>query len=410
MAIAVEKVRQDFPILSQSVNDEPLAYLDNAATSQTPLPVIQVIQNYYLHDNANVHRGVHSLAQRATEQYEGARRKVADFIHADQAAEIVFTRSTTEALNLIVRAYVEPRLKVGDEIVLSIMEHHSNLVPWQEVAKRTGAKLRYIGLTADQTLDLDQASNIIGPQTKLVALTAVSNVLGVTNPVRKIADLAHQVGATMVVDAAQLAGHAKVDVQALGADFLTFSGHKMLGPTGIGVAWGRQKLWQAARPVQFGGEMISNVSKDASSFKPAPLGLEAGTPNIEGAIGLAKAIDYLQTIGLDNIQEREQQLADYLLPRLLAVPGLTLYGPHDHHGPIFAFNLAGIHPHDLATALDMEGVAVRAGHHCAQPLMTELGIDASVRASLSFYNTQAECDRLIEALQASRRFFNDELR
>lgn len=407
MAINVESIRQDFPILDQRVNDEQLVYMDNAATSQTPVTVIEAIRNYYLHDNANVHRGVHTLAERATQQYEATRQQVANFIHANSADEVVFTRSTTEGINLIARGFAEPMLQAGDEIVVSIMEHHSDLVPWQEVARRTGAKLRFIGLNQQQELDMGQAQQLIGPRTKIVALAAVSNVLGVTNPVRKIADLAHQQGAVMVVDAAQLAGHAPIDVQELGADFLAFSGHKMLGPTGIGVVWGKLKYWQQTCPVQFGGEMISNVTQAKSSFKPAPLGFEAGTPNIEGAIALSAAIKYLQQVGVGQIHEREQKLADYLRPRLLAIPGLTLYGPHNQHGPIFAFNLAGIHPHDAATALDMEGVAVRAGHHCAQPLMAALGAHATIRASLSFYNTQAECDRLINALQAVRRFFDN---
>lgn len=407
MAMNVESIRKDFPILNQRVNGEQLVYLDNAATSQTPLAVIKAIQNYYLHDNANVHRGVHTLAERATQQYETARQQVAHFIHAAKPDEVVFTRSTTEAINLIARGFTEPRLHAGDEIVVSIMEHHSNLVPWQELAQRTGAKLRFIGLNQQQELDLNQAGQLIGPRTKLVALTAVSNVLGTTNPVSEVAKLAHQQGAVMVVDAAQLAGHAPIDVQKLDADFIAFSGHKMLGPTGIGVAWGKEEYWQQARPVQFGGEMINNVTPTKSDFKPAPLGFEAGTPNIEGAIALSSAIDYLQQIGLDQIRDYEQDLADYLRPRLLAIPGLTLYGPQDHHGPIFAFNLAGIHPHDAATALDMEGVAVRAGHHCAQPLMAALGVHATIRASLSFYNTRSECDRLIAALQAVRRFFDN---
>lgn len=407
--IDIAKVRADMPILNQEVNGEQLVYLDNAATSQTPLPVLDAIRNYYLHDNANVHRGVHTLAERATEQYEHVRQQVADFIHANSAKEIIYTRSTTESLNLVARGFGDQVVHAGDEIVISIMEHHSNLVPWQELAARTGAKLKYIELNNDEELDLTSARQQITANTKLVAITAASNVLGALNPVSQIAQLAHRVGAYMVVDAAQLAGHRLIDVQKMGADFLAFSGHKMLGPTGIGVLYGRQELLQRMRPVQYGGEMIENVTRQQTTFKSAPLGFEAGTPNISGAIGLGAAIDYLQQIGIDQIAEREQQLTDYLLPRLQDIDGLTLYGPHDHHTVVFAFNLLDLHPHDVATGLDMEGVAVRAGHHCAQPLMHDLGVTATVRASLAFYNTQEECDRLIKAIQAVKEFFTNGL-
>lgn len=397
------------PILNQQVNDEQLVYLDNAATSQTPLPVLDAMRHYYLHDNANVHRGVHTLAERATEQYEQVRRQVADFIHADDANEIIYTRSTTESINMVARGFGDQVVHSGDEIVISIMEHHSNLVPWQELAARTGATLKYIELNEDQELDLASAKQQITDKTKIVAIAAVSNVLGTINPVAKIAKLAHHVGAFMVVDAAQLAGHRQIDVHQLGADFLAFSGHKMLGPTGIGVLYGRQELLEKMRPVQFGGEMIEDVSRQRTTFKPAPLGFEAGTPNISGVIGLGAAIDFMNQVGLDQIASREQQLANYLLPRLRDIDGVTLYGPQGHHSVVFAFNLLDLHPHDVATGLDMEGVAVRAGHHCAQPLMHDLGVTATVRASLAFYNTKDECDRLIEAIQAVKEFFTNGL-
>lgn len=405
--IDVTKIRHDFPILDQKVNDEPLTYFDNAATSQTPLPVLNTVRDFYLHDRANVHRGVYTLAERATSQYEAARAKVAHFINADSADEIVFDRSTTEGLNMVARAFGDQVVRASDEIVLSIMEHHSNLVPWQELAKRTGAHLRYIELNDHQELDMQSVQKSIGPHTKIVAITAASNVLGVLNPVKDIAKLAHQYGAYVVVDGAQLIGHYPVDVQEMGADFFAFSGHKMLAPTGIGAVYGRQDLWQIARPVQFGGEMIADVQREYTTFKKAPLGFEAGTPNIGGAIALCAAIDYLTNLGMDQVAKREAELADYLLPQIKAVPQLHLYGPQDHHTGVFAFNLGQLHPHDLATGLDMEGVAVRAGHHCAQPLMAALHTTATARASLAFYNTKEECDRFINALKVVGSFFNE---
>lgn len=407
MTINVAQIRHDFPILQQKVNDEPLTYFDNAATSQTPLPVLDALRDFYLHDRANVHRGVHTLAQRATDQYEKSRAKVAHFINAASADEIVFDRSTTEGLNLVARAFGDQVVQAGDEIVLSIMEHHSNLVPWQELAQRKGASLRYIELNDQQELDLACARDVIGPQTKIVAISAASNVLGVLNPVKEIAKLAHQYGAYVVVDGAQLIGHYPVDVQDMGADFFAFSGHKMLAPTGIGAVYGRQELWQLARPVQFGGEMIADVQREQTTFKPAPLGFEAGTPNIGGAIALGAAIDYLESLGMDQVAQREKELANYLLPRLKSVPHLQLYGPQDHHTGVFSFNLGHLHPHDLATGLDMEGVAVRAGHHCAQPLMAALHTTATARASLAFYNTKDECDRFIDALNEVGSFFDE---
>lgn len=407
--IKIQKVRQDFPILNQQVNGEPLAYFDNAATSQTPLPVLNAMRDYYLTENANVHRGVHTLAERATEHYERVRQQVADFINASFASEVIFTRSTTESLNLVARGFGEQILQAGDEIVISIMEHHSNLVPWQELAARTGASLKYIELNEEQELDLNSAAEQITPRTKIVAVSAASNVLGTVTPVKEIAQLAHAAHAWLVVDAAQFVAHHPIDVQEWGADFVAFSGHKMLGPTGIGVLYGRRELLKLTKPVQFGGEMIADVSRYHSIFKNAPLGFEAGTPNISGTVGLGAAIDYIEQLGWPAIEQREQALTAYLLPQLRSIGKLTLYGPQTHHSTVFAFNFQGLHPHDVATGLDLEGIAVRAGHHCAQPLMNTLGTVGTVRASVAFYNTKAECDQLIRGLKAVKEFFIDGL-
>lgn len=401
----IEKIRADFPVLNQRVNGEPLIYLDNAATSQTPLPVLNAMREYYLTENANVHRGVHTLAERATEHYERVRQQVATFINADSPNEVIFTRSTTEGLNLVARGLGDQIVQAGDEIVISIQEHHSNLVPWQELASRTGAKLKYIELNKHQELDLTSAAEQITPRTKIVAVSAASNVLGTINPVKAIGQLAHDAHAWFIVDAAQVAGHRPIDVQAWGADFVAFSGHKMLGPTGIGVLYGKQNLLNITHPVQFGGEMIEQVTRDKTVYKKAPLGFEAGTPNISGVVGLGAAIDYIHSLGIDQIEQREQQLANLLLKGLTEIDQLTMYGPHDHHTGVFAFNLWGLHPHDVATGLDLEGVAVRAGHHCAQPLMDDLGVVATVRASVAFYNTSAECLQFLKALRAVKEFF-----
>ncbi|WP_275087082.1 aminotransferase class V-fold PLP-dependent enzyme [Limosilactobacillus caecicola] len=403
--INLQQVRADFPILEQRVNGEPLVYFDNAATSQTPVSVLDAMRNYYLTENANVHRGVHTLAERATEHYERVRQQVANFIHAASADEIVFTRSTTESLNLVARGLGDQILQPGDEIVISIMEHHSNLVPWQEVAKRTGAVLKYIELNDHQELDLQSAQEQITPQTKIVAVAAASNVLGTVNPVKQLGKLAHAAHAWFVVDAAQFVGHHPLDVQEWDADLVAFSGHKMYGPTGIGVLYVREQLHDLLRPVQFGGEMVETVTREQTTFKKAPLGFEAGTPDISGVVGLGAAITYLQTIGWESIEHQERVLVNYLLPQIKAIDHVTMYGPQDHHTGVFAFNVRGVHPHDVATALDLAGVAVRAGHHCAQPLMSTLGVTATARASLAFYNTKAECDQFINALTAVKEFF-----
>lgn len=401
--------RRDFPILKQIVNDEPLVYLDNAATTQKPQAVIDQLVTYYQKDNANVHRGVHTLAERATAQYEAARTKVQKFIHAAESAEVIFTKGTTQSLNWVAGSFGPTVVEAGDEIVISVMEHHSNLVPWQQLAQQTGAQLRYIDLLPDGQLDLDSARQVIGPKTKIVSLAHASNVLGVINPIKTIAALVHAQGGYMVVDGAQAVPHMSVDVQALDADFYAFSGHKMLGPTGIGVLYGKQAFLEKMPPVEYGGEMIDFVGLQAATFKELPWRLEGGTPNIAGAIGLGAAVDYLDQIGMANIQAHEQALVTMALPKLQAIDGLTIYGPQAaaQRTGVIAFNLDNLHPHDLATALDMQGVAVRAGHHCAQPLMQWLNVAATARASFYLYNTEADVETFVTAIQAAKEFFQD---
>ena len=401
-----KKIRADFPVLNQMVNDEPLIYLDNAATTQKPQAVLDVLNHYYLQDNANVHRGVHTLAERATAEFEAARKKVQQFIHANSNKEIIFTKGTTDSLNIIAQSYGE-FIQAGDEIVISKMEHHANLIPWQQLAKRKQAVLRYIPLTADGHLDVQAAKTIINEKTAIVALAQVSNVLGTVNPVKEIAQLAHQHQAIMVVDGAQAVAHMPVDVQDLDCDFYCFSGHKMCGPTGIGVLYGKQALLEKMEPVAFGGEMIDFVDLYESTWTELPWKFEAGTPNIAGAIGLGAAIDYLEKIGMQTIHEYEQAIVAELLPKLQQIEGLTIYGPQNpaEHTAVIAFNLDHLHPHDVASALDMQGIAVRAGHHCAQPLIKELGCFATARASFYFYNTKEEADQLVAAILATKEFF-----
>lgn len=401
-----KKIRADFPVLDQMVNDEPLIYLDNAATTQKPQAVLDVLNHYYLHDNANVHRGVHTLAERATTEFEAARKKVQQFIHANSNKEIIFTKGTTDSLNIVAQSYGE-FIQAGDEIVISKMEHHANLIPWQQLAKRKQAVLRYIPLTADGHLDVQAAKTIINEKTAIVALAQVSNVLGTVNPVKEMAQLAHQHQAIMVVDGAQAVAHMPVDVQDLDCDFYCFSGHKMCGPTGIGVLYGKQTLLEKMEPVAFGGEMIDFVDLYESTWTELPWKFEAGTPNIAGAIGLGAAIDYLEKIGMQTIHDYEQAIVAELLPKLQQIEGLTIYGPQNptEHTAVIAFNLDHLHPHDVASALDMQGIAVRAGHHCAQPLIKELGCFATARASFYFYNTKEEADQLVAAILATKEFF-----
>ena len=401
-----KKIRADFPVLNQIVNDEPLIYLDNAATTQKPQAVLDVLNHYYLQDNANVHRGVHTLAERATAEFEAARKKVQQFIHANSNKEIIFTKGTTDSLNIVAQSYGE-FIQAGDEIVISKMEHHANLIPWQQLAKRKQAVLRYIPLTADGHLDVQAAKTIINEKTAIVALAQVSNVLGTVNPVKEMAQLAHQHQAIMVVDGAQAVAHMPVDVQELDCDFYCFSGHKMCGPTGIGVLYGKQPLLEKMEPVAFGGEMIDFVDLYESTWTELPWKFEAGTPNIASAIGLGAAIDYLEKIGMQTIHEYEQAIVAELLPKLQQIEGLTIYGPQNpaEHTAVIAFNLDHLHPHDVASALDMQGIAVRAGHHCAQPLIKELGCFATARASFYFYNTKEEADQLVAAILATKEFF-----
>lgn len=402
----LEGIKKDFPVLNQIVNDEPLVYLDNAATTQKPLKVLAAIKDYYENDNANVHRGVHTLAERATEKYEAAREKVRQFINAKSTKEVLFTRGTTTSINWVAQ-FAEQILKTGDEIVISIMEHHSNIVHWQEVAKKTGAILKFVYLK-DGQLDMDDLRKKITNQTKFVSIAHVSNVLGTINPVEEITKIAHEHGAYMVVDGAQSTPHMAIDLQKMDVDFFAFSGHKMMGPTGIGVLYGKEELLNQFEPVEFGGEMIDFVYESHSTWTELPWKFEAGTPNIAGAIALGAAIDYIQELGIDQIHQHEIELIDYLMPKLQEIEGLKIYGPKDNvkRGGLIAFNIEGLHPHDVATALDMEGVAVRAGHHCAQPLLNYLETPATARASFYLYNTKADCDKLVEALKKTKEFFN----
>ncbi|EHK2486964.1 cysteine desulfurase [Listeria monocytogenes] len=405
--IDIQKIRADFPILAQEINEKPLAYLDNAATSQKPKQVIEALTHYYEFDNANVHRGVHTLAARATDAYESARGKVAKFIHAREVAEIIFTRGTTSAINLVVDSYAEANIEAGDEIVISYLEHHSNLIPWQQIAKRKGAVLKYIELEEDGTISVEQAKKTIGEKTKIVALAHVSNVLGTITPIKEIAAIAHQFGAVILVDGAQAVPHMEVDVVDLDADFYAFSGHKMMAPTGIGALYGKRELLDAMEPTEFGGEMIDFVELYDSTWKELPWKFEAGTPIIGGAIALGAAIDYLAEVGLANIHAHEQVLASYAIEEMSKIEGITIYGPKDasKRCGLVTFNLEGAHPHDIATILDEDGIAIRAGHHCAQPLMKWFDVSSTARASFYIYNTKEEIDALIDGLKLTKEYF-----
>ncbi|EPM6711643.1 cysteine desulfurase [Listeria innocua] len=405
--IDIQKIRADFPILAQEINEKPLAYLDNAATSQKPKQVIEALTHYYEFDNANVHRGVHTLAARATDAYESARGKVAKFIHAREVAEIIFTRGTTSAINLVVDSYAEANIEAGDEIVISYLEHHSNLIPWQQLAKRKGAVLKYIELEEDGTISVEQAKKTIGEKTKIVVLAHVSNVLGTITPIKEIAAIAHQFGAVILVDGAQAVPHMEVNVVDLDADFYAFSGHKMMAPTGIGALYGKRELLDAMEPTEFGGEMIDFVELYDSTWKELPWKFEAGTPIIGGAIALGAAIDYLAEVGLANIHAHEQALASYAIEEMSKIEGITIYGPKDasKRCGLVTFNLEGAHPHDIATILDEDGIAIRAGHHCAQPLMKWLDVSSTARASFYIYNTKEEIDALIDGLKLTKEYF-----
>ncbi len=400
----VEKIRGDFPILHRQVHGRPLVYLDNAASSQKPAVVVAAVSGYFLTSHANVHRGAHQLSVEATAAYEAARRTVAGFI-GGRPSELVFTRGATEAINLVAASWGGAELREGDEVLLTIMEHHSNLVPWQLIAKRTGARLRFAGLTPEGRLDLEDLFAKIGPRTRMVAVTHVSNTLGVVNPVRDIAARAREAGALCLVDGAQAAPHLPVDVGAIGCDFYAFSGHKMCGPTGIGALWGRADLLEGMPPWQGGGEMISEVRLEESRWAAVPHKFEAGTPSVGDAVGLGAAVRYLEQFGMEAIHEHEMELTRYALDRLGELEGFRLFGPEADRVGVISFEYGDIHPHDLATILDTHGVAIRAGHHCNQPLMDHLGVPATARASFYLYNTPGEVDVLVEALRAAGRLF-----
>jgi cysteine desulfurase/selenocysteine lyase len=402
-AFDVEALRRDFPILQQQINGKPLTYLDNAASSQHPRQVIDAISRYYEHDHANVHRGVHTLSQRATDAYEGARDVVRQFIHAKQSQEIIFVRGTTEAINLVAQSFVRPKAGPGDEILISGLEHHANIVPWQLVCEQTGASLKVIPISEAGEVDFAAFEKLIGPRTRILALAHVSNALGTMVPVEKFIAVARRHGVPVLLDGAQAIAHAAVDVQTLGCDFYCFSSHKMLGPTGMGVLYGRLPLLEAMPPWQGGGDMILSVTFEKTTFNQLPWKFEAGTPHISGAVGLAAAIRYLQDVGMDRIAAYEHELLVYATQRLQEIPGLRIVGTAPEKAAVVSFVIQGIHPHDIGTILDTEGVAIRTGHHCAMPVMNFFRIPATARASMAFYNTFEEIDRLVAGLEYTRK-------
>lgn len=405
---SAEEIRKDFPILKRKINGHDLVYLDNAATSQKPKSVIDSISNYYENHNANAHRGVHTLAEEATKMYEEARVKVTRFINAKKPEEVMFVRNATEALNLVVYSWGKANIKQGDEIIVSEMEHHSNLVPWQILAREVGAIIKYIPFDENGELQISNLKAQISKKTKVVAVVHVSNSLGTINPVKEIAKMAHEVGAVVVVDGAQSVPHMKVDVQSLDADFLAFSGHKMLGPMGIGVLYGKYDLLDSMPPFMSGGDMIRKVTLEESSWNDVPYKFEAGTPNVADAVGLGAAIDYLEKLGMENVRSHEIEVTSYALEKLLKITGIKILGPLDpqKRGGVIAFTLDGTHPHDLASILDGDGIAVRSGHHCTMPVHLKLGIPASTRASFYVYNTKEEVDKLVEGLEKARRLLS----
>jgi cysteine desulfurase/selenocysteine lyase len=405
-------VRTDFPLLNQTINGHPLVYLDNAATSQKPRAVLQALMHYYENDNANVHRGAHQLSMRATESYEGSRDKVAGFINAKSRQEIVFTRNATEAINLVAYSWALNNLKAGDEIITTVMEHHSNFVPWQQVAAKTGAVLKFVELSEEEGFDLEYFERLLSEKTKLVAVVHISNTLGCVNPVAEISRLAHQAGAKVLIDACQSAPHYPLDVQAIDCDWLVASGHKMCGPTGIGFLYGKEAVLEAMPPFLGGGEMIDEVTFEGFTWGELPHKFEAGTPAIAEAIALGAAVDYLTAIGMDKIHAYEQELTQYLFKQLRQIPNLRLYGPlpeeiDGDRAALAAFNVKGLHASDISALLDQDGVAIRSGHHCTQPLHSLMEASGSARASLSFYNTREEIDRFIDSLQGAIAFFGE---
>lgn len=402
----VEAIREDFPILNQTVNEHALVYLDNAATTQKPLAVIDKLTDFYKNDNANVHRSAHALSERATLQFEEARSNIQRFIHAKDYREIVFVRGTTEAINLVANSFVLPRINAGEEILITELEHHSNIVPWQMVCKKTGANLRVAPITNDGEVDLVEFEKLLTPKTKFVAINHISNALGTINPVKKMIEMAHANKALVLVDGAQAGPHAKINVQDLDADFYALSGHKMYGPTGIGALYGKAELLSDMAPYQGGGEMVTHVAFDKTEYQAIPYKFEAGTPNIVGAIALSAAIDYMNSVGIDNIIAHEQSLIDHALKLAKDVPGIGYIGSARERAPIFTFVLNNIHPHDISTVLNSLGVAVRSGHHCAIPAMDRFKVPASTRASFSFYNTHEEVEKLIAAIEEVERVMN----
>jgi cysteine desulfurase/selenocysteine lyase len=405
-AFDVERVREDFPVLKQTVHGKPLVYLDSAATAQKPSCVVEAIRHFHEVDCANIHRGVHELSQRSTASYEEARAKVKRFLNSRSKNELIFVRGTTEAINLVSSSWGRKYVKEGDEIVISAMEHHSNIVPWQMLCEEKGAKLRVIPMNDSGELLLDEYQKLLNPRTRMVAVTHVSNALGTVNPVRQIVDMANKAGALALIDGAQAAPHLKIDVQALDADFYAFSGHKVCGPTGIGILYGRARLLNAMPPYQGGGDMIRTVTFEKTTYNDLPYKFEAGTPNIAGGIGMGAALDYVTNIGLDKIAAYEHDLLVYGTRRLLEIPGLRLIGTASEKAAVLSFVMEGIHPHDIGTVLDRQGIAVRTGHHCAQPVMDRFHIPATTRASLAFYNTVGEIDALVAGLHKVKEIFS----
>ena len=398
-------IREQFPILAQTVHGKPLVYLDNAATTQKPLAVLDAMRAFELRDYANIHRGVHALSQRATDAFEDARAKVAAFVHARSADEIVFVRGATEAINLVAQSFARPRLQPGDEVLVTAMEHHADIVPWQMVCDATGAKLRVAPIRDDGALDLQSLPELLGPRTRMLAVTHVSNVLGTVNDVAGVAQLAHARGVPVLVDGAQAVAHLPVDVQALGCDFYVFSGHKLYGPTGIGVLWGRAEMLAAMQPYQGGGDMIRSVSFERTTYADPPTRFEAGSPHITGAVGLAAAIDFVQGLGWDAIAQHERALLERAQSALSRIPGLGIYGTVPDKIGVVSFNIDGLHAHDLGTIADAEGVAIRAGHHCAMPLMQRYDVAAMARASLGVYNKEDDIDALVRAVRKAQVMF-----
>ena len=407
-AFDAEQIRKDFPILQQQVHGKPLVYLDNAATTQKPEAVIQAIVDYYRHDNSNVHRGAHALAERATEKFEQARVKVAQLINAAEPREIIWTRGTSESINLVAASWGRSALKPGDRILVSAMEHHSNIVPWQMIAAQMDATVEPIPVDSTGTLDLDALQQMLDERVRMVACGHVSNALGTVNPVERIVQLAHQAGALCLIDGAQAMSHMRVDVQALDCDFYVFSAHKMFGPTGVGVLYGKAALLEAMPPYQGGGEMIESVSFAGTTYNQLPYKFEAGTPDIAGVIALGAAVDYLQGIDRDAAEAHERDLLEYAEARVRELPGITLVGTAAQRAGVLSFLIDGTHPHDVGMLLDQQGVAVRTGNHCAQPIMDQLGIPGTIRASFCFYNTRADIDRLVEALVKAKQFLVEE--